>query len=91
MSIMKLNPPIRRGGIEVTTINEVARTVHFIVHVMATPEDAQTLEFKATLSRRTIAMVRYLETEGFIVPKQKWITHMGVVLHPPDETNFQTA
>jgi ribosomal protein S15P/S13E len=90
---MKLNPPLRRKGVEVTTINEVASTIHFVVHAKATPSDAHTMEFLAHVTSRVNEMMKYLEMEGYIDLKKNWLTHKGIILHPPgdDSSIYQPA
>ena len=81
---MKLTPPLRRKGVEVTSINEGAHTVSCIVHVRASAKDVHTMEFTHHVSTRVQDMMRYLEMEGYINLKDgKWLTHRSVVLHPP--------
>ncbi len=85
---MIFNPPLRRKGVEVAGFNERLHTISFIVHVHGvTLEIVNTLEYKAHISHRTREMVRYLEMEGYITPKQDWETHMGIIIHPPQDGN----
>ncbi len=86
---MIFNPTLRRKGVEVASINEGLHTINFVVHVNAPLEVVQTLEYKAHISKRVREMVRYLELEGYIGPKQTWLTHMGVIIHPPQDGNEQ--
>lgn len=79
---MIFNPPLTRNGVEVTSINESLRTIHFVVHVTGTVADVQAMEGRANISSAVRDMVRYLEMEGYINPKQNWLTHMGVMVHP---------
>jgi len=83
---MVFNPPLRRNGVEVASINETLHTIHFIVHVVGANAitDVQTMEGRAHISSAVRDMVRYLEMEGYIKPKQNWLTHMGVMIHASD-------
>ncbi len=93
MDTVKFDPPIKRNGVEVTSINRDLHTIHFVLHVSATTADVQTLEMRAQLTGRVRDMVHYLEHEGFINTKENWLTHMGVILHPPGDSGsiYKTA
>ena len=81
---MVFNPPLCRNGVEVVSINEALHTIHLIVHVAGTVSDVMEDNGRAHISSAIRNMVHYLEMEGYIGPKQNWLTHMGVMIHPTD-------
>ncbi len=81
---MKLDPPLRRGPVEVTSINEELHTIHCLIHIVGTPEDITTMEGQALISQHIRKTFDYLATEAFINPTQHYLTHIGAILHIPN-------
>lgn len=85
---MILNPPIKHGCVDVTSINEDLHTVHFNVHVNGTVEDLATMEFNHLVHSQVAEAVVYLSQEGFIEnPLENWLTHVAVILHNTNKQN----
>ena len=82
---MIFNPPIRHTGVEVTSVNETARTINMIVYIIAhSPLQVQTAPAIAMIDKNCKAMVKYMEDEDFIKPGIPWIMHTGAVIVPPN-------
>jgi len=83
---MIFNPPLRRGCVEVTSINEDVHSIHFTVHVMGSVEDLATMEFGYKIHSEVSRVCEYLEHEGYIQkPLEKWLTHVAAILHNPNK------
>jgi hypothetical protein len=81
---MTFNPPIRHTGIEVTSVNEAARTIHMIVYIFAhSPLEVQTPTAIQMIDKTCKYMVKYMEDEAFIKPGIPWLMHTGAVVIPP--------
>ena len=83
---MIFNPPLKRRGVEITSINEELHTIHFFVHVQGTVEDLATVEFGEKIHEEVSDAVRYLEFEGYIQkPLENWLTYVAAILHNPNK------
>ena len=81
---MKLNPPLKVGAVEVTSVNEQLCSIHLMVHVVATPEIAQTMQTQVWISGQIRNACKYLVSEGYITGDiNLWLTHIAAVLHNP--------
>jgi hypothetical protein len=83
---MKLDPPLKHGSVEVTSINEELQTVHFVVHVIGKVEDLATMEFGHKIHLEVNHACKYLLSEGYLTaPLENWLTHVAAVLHKSNE------
>lgn len=80
---MIFNPPIRHEGVEVNSVVITPPEIKFTIHLVAKPEDVNTLEMKAAIHTRLLNMQKYLEAEWDIPKGVNWHFHSGVVLHKP--------
>lgn len=81
---MILNPPLRIGSVEVTSVNAQVHSIHLMVHIKATPADAQTLQTQVWISEQIRNACKYLVSEGYITGDiNSWLTHIAAVLHNP--------
>lgn len=81
---MILNPPLKVGAVEVTSVNEQVRSIHLMVHITARPQDVKTMEVQAWTTSQIQNACRYLVNEGFVTePLDSWLTHIGAILHTP--------
>ncbi len=82
---MIFNPPLTRGSVAVTSINEELHTIHFTVFVRGTVGDLATKEFGETVHNQVSKTIHYLEEEGYIEkPLENWLTHVAAILHNPN-------
>jgi replicative DNA helicase len=82
---MILNPPLRVGSTEITSVNEKLKSLHITVHLTANPEDIATVLVQKELSRQLTLATNYMMKEGFISSDPTmWLTHVGAILHNPN-------
>lgn len=81
---MILNPPLRIGAVEVTSVNEELRSIHLMVHIFARREDVNTPGIQLFVGTQVQTTCQYLISEGFISGNLNlWLTHIGAILHTP--------
>ena len=87
---MTLTPPLRictdKDYTEVMEVNEKARIVYMIVHVLATPDTGNSPEIAERVQFQIHNAYQYLFKEGFIEmkdPQEKWFTHAAAILFNP--------
>jgi len=72
--------------VECTAISLGERQLKFVFHFVGTLGDLNTMEGMARRSSMRNDMVRYLELEGYIPPKQNWHIVQAVIFHKPTQT-----
>jgi len=81
---MILNPPLKIGAVEVTSVNEELKSIHLMVHITARPQDVKTMQVQAWVGSQLHNACKYLVSEGFITGDiNLWLTHIGAILHTP--------
>lgn len=90
---MTFSPPLYRNGVEVTSLVPESNKMNLIIHVAASSkEEINSFECQRVIKKMVQQTIYYLEMEGFIEKKEeKWLTQLGIVLHPPGSDNFQNA
>lgn len=93
MNPIILNPPIKRGGVDVIAINQQTKQLKFIVHLMGEPEDAKSPEVMQMARKKSERMLIYLDAEGFIKlnGSNRWNVITSINFHPPQGGQLQPA
>lgn len=79
---MKLNPPLKRNGVDVIDINLTGSSLKCIVHVASNDHNFSVHESKAAIDCSIQETLDYLDKEGFIPSVHGWHAQATVVVHP---------
>lgn len=93
MNPVILNPPLKRGGVDVIAISHKTKQLKFIVHLVGEPEDAKSPEIMQMARKKSETMLIYLDAEGFIVldVTNQWNVMISINFHPPQGGQLQPA
>lgn len=78
---MILDPPLKRGAVDVTFIDYKDKTVNFVVYIVSNPEDIQSKEVQSWISRQITMAWKYLVFEGFVENSTIWNTYVAVLIN----------
>lgn len=75
------NPPLRRNGVEVTSIDEDANTISIVVYLKGvSPLQVLTPEFNDIIQAKADDTINYLQVEGYVEKSRGWRRSTGVIL-----------
>jgi len=85
---MVLNPTLRIGNAEVTSVNPVVKSIHIMVHITGNPKTMDQHDIRLQLGQQSLAACHYLLLEGFISdPSDGWMTHIAGIFHSHQHQN----
>ncbi len=79
--IKQLIPTIRIGRVEVMSVNDTEHTLSALYHIQAGEPTGPESQTKMRSSVKSA--IQYMETEGFLPPKQNWTIQTSIVVYPP--------
>ena len=81
--IKQLIPTIRIGRVEVMSVNDTEHTLSALYHVRAGEPIGPEPQTQTKMRSSVKSAIQYMETEGFLPPKQNWTIQTSIVVYPP--------